>query len=104
MFSLDKSRNPTFEWLGLCDINPDHLTDSEAASHAQDEKSKLAEAKDFYRQILADGRVLIDECREQARKFGISDSALRRARKALGVEAQQEGFGTDKRWYWYLPE
>jgi hypothetical protein len=104
LFSLDQDRNPPFEWLGLCDINPDHLTDSEAASHAQDEKSKLDEAKDFYRQILADGRVLIDECREQARKFGISDSALRRARKALGVEAQQEGFGTDKRWYWYLPE
>ncbi|MBW2580711.1 MAG: AAA family ATPase [Deltaproteobacteria bacterium] len=104
LFSLDQNGNPPFQWMGLCDINPDHLTDSEAAFHAQDEKSKLDEGKDFYRQILADGRVLIDECREQARKFGISDSALRRARKALGVEAQQEGFGTEKRWYWYLPE
>jgi hypothetical protein len=102
LFSLDQDRNPPFEWLGLCDINPDHLTDSEAASHAQDEKSKLDEAKDFYRQILADGRVLIDECREQARKFGISDSALRRARKALGVEAQQEGLGMVKREYKYI--
>lgn len=104
LFSLDQNRNPPFEWLGLCDINPDQLTDFEAASNAQDEKSKLEEAKDFLQQILAEGPVLVTVCREEAKELWISDSTLRRARKALGVEAQQEGFGTEKRWYWYLPE
>jgi len=103
LFSLDQSRNPPFEWLGLCDINPDHLTDSEAAFHAQDEKSKLAEAKDFYRQILANGPMPITVGREQAKELGISESTLRRAREKLGVVSEQSGFAKDKEWEWSLP-
>jgi hypothetical protein len=104
LFLLDKNLNPPFQWQGTREVDPDFLTNPDAASSASDGRSKLEEAMDFYRLVLADGRVLIDECREQARNMGISDSALRRARSALGVKAQQEGFGNEKRWYWYIPE
>ena len=43
------------------------------------------------------------DIRKCARKDGISDSALYRARTKLGVTAQSSGFGKDRRSFWSLP-
>ena len=102
-FLLDKNLNPPFQWSGTCDVDPDHLTDSEASSAARDEKSKRTEAMDFLRQILSEGPVPVTVCREQAKELGISESTLRRAREKLGVVSEQSGFAGDKNWTWYLP-
>ena len=103
-FLLDKNLDPPFQWSGTCDVDPDLLTNPDAARSTSDQKSKLDEAMDFLWQMLADGPVLVTVCRAQAKELWISDSTLRRARENLGVKSRQEGFGTEKRWYWYLPE
>jgi len=100
-FLLDKNLNPPFQWSGTCDVDPDHLTNPETAS-SSDEKSKLEEAMDFYRQILADGPVLIPEVRRYAEELGIAKRTLERARQALGIKAKQRGFGETKEWEWSL--
>jgi len=102
-FILDKNLNPPFQWQGTREVDPDLLTNPDAASSASDEKTKLDEAMDFYQQILADGEVPTDECKRQAEELGISESTARRARRKLGVNYRQSGFGPDKKWVWYLP-
>jgi hypothetical protein len=101
-FLLDQNLDPPFQWQGTREVDPNFLTNPDAASSASDEKSKLEEAMDFYRQILADGEVPTDECNRQADDFGISESTARRARRKLGVKYRQSGFGSDKKWVWYL--
>lgn len=44
------------------------------------------------------------EVKKAARKNGISDSAIDRAKRKIGIKAQQSGFGKDRRSRWYLPE
>lgn len=43
------------------------------------------------------------EIKKHARKDGISDSSLHRARQKLGIQVQQAGFGKDRRSFWNLP-
>jgi 5S rRNA maturation endonuclease (ribonuclease M5) len=44
------------------------------------------------------------EIKKAARKEGISDSAVDRAKRKLGIKSKQSGFGRDKGARWYLPE
>ncbi len=103
MFSLDEKQTPPFQWQGMCEVDPDCLTDFESASEARDEKSKLAEAMDFLRQILADGPVPFEEIQDQARRLVISERTLRRAREELLIVSRQSGFAKTKVWEWSLP-
>jgi hypothetical protein len=66
------------------------------------ERSALDEAMDVLRTILADGRVPADEVKQQARRAGVSDRTLDRAKTALDVRAKREGFGRAGVWYWTL--
>ena len=106
MFSLDENQSPPFQWVGTCEVNPDDLTDYEGANAASEERSKLDEAMDFLRKILADGPVPVPEVREQAVPFLFSERTLGRARKKLGVVSEQSGggFSNEKKgWTWRLP-
>jgi hypothetical protein len=103
LFSLDENQTPPFQWQGTREVNADELTDYNGASNARDERSKLDEAKDFLREILAGGQlVLTQECKEQAYRLGIADTTLLRAKRELGVKAKQSGFAEDKEWFWCL--
>jgi hypothetical protein len=50
------------------------------------------------------GSEITAEIRKAARKEGISDSALHRARRKLGCAIRQYGFGKDRKSLWCLPE
>lgn len=52
----------------------------------------------------AGGSEKAPEVKKFAKKEGIADATLYRARKKLGVQAKQEGFGRDRGSTWYLPE
>jgi hypothetical protein len=67
------------------------------------EQGALAEAQDFLRDLLADGPVDAEEGSRQARKVGIAERTLKRARAALGVKARRQGFGRGGRFLWELP-
>jgi hypothetical protein len=65
------------------------------------ERSARDEAKDFLRELLADGPVEADEANQQAREAGISERTLDRAKKTLGVKVDKSGFRGP--WLWSLP-
>lgn len=95
-------REDGFFWCGLSDVTAEALL---AAPKSEEEKSALEEAIDFLREILADGPRPSDEIMKEARKNGIAEKTLRRAKQQLGVEAKRKGIpgGRGKGvWQWHL--
>ena len=52
---------------------------------------------------LAGGPVKQSEIRSAAKKVGISEATLRRAKLQLGVKSEKAGMGTNGYWAWRLP-
>jgi len=75
-------------------------------SHAVDQSdvSRLNEAMEFLREALAPGEREVDEVRAEAKRCGIADQTLRRARELLKIRPRREGApNTKQRFYWALP-
>jgi hypothetical protein len=69
----------------------------------EEERSALGDAKDFLLGELADGiRHPTKNLFKEARKQGISERTLQRARPAVGAEREKAGFG--RGWEWWLPK
>ena len=88
------------EWLGETALTADALLSSTIGG---EERTALAEAEDFLREVLSDGPVEANAVLKDARGAGISEKTLRRAKERLGVEAIRSGFGSGGRWCWRLP-
>jgi putative DNA primase/helicase len=70
---------------------------------SEEERSALDEAMDFLRTELAvDQRYPAGDIFKEARKLGITDRTLKRARKSIGAETEKAGFG--RGWEWWLPK
>ena len=69
------------------------------ADDGGEDRSALAEACEWLRSFLAEGPVKSGEAIPQARKDGISEMTLKRAKKVVGVETEQKHRG----WWWKLP-
>ncbi len=70
-----------------------------------DERAEGQEAADFLLEILAVGRVKAEEVLKAARKAGIAERTLYRAKRQLGVKSTHDGPpGIPGPWYWVLPE
>jgi putative DNA primase/helicase len=65
------------------------------------EGPKLAEAREFLRDYLANGPVAQKVVQAAAEREGISSATLRRAKRVLRIESKKEGFDDD--WTWSLP-
>jgi AAA domain len=64
-----------------------------------EERSALDEAIDFLKAELEDGeRYHAGDLFKEARKLGIADRTLKRARKRLGAETEKTGFGRTGAW------
>jgi len=69
----------------------------------EEERSAVDEAVEFLEAELGDGgRHLAAEILRDARKIGITEPTLRRARKRLEVRTEKAGFG--RGWEWWLPK
>jgi len=66
-----------------------------------DEQSALEDAKGFLLAMLADGPVPVKQINQEASEAGHATATVRRAKKALGIEAMKVGM-TDP-WAWALP-
>ncbi len=66
-----------------------------------EERSALEEAKDFLQGLLADGAIAAKRVYAEARGAGYAERTMRRAQKALGVEAFKDGLKAG--WSWRLP-
>jgi hypothetical protein len=72
-----------------------------ATTDDAEERSALHEARDFLVDVLAQGPRFANDVVAEARQGGIRERTLRRAKAALGVESQRDGFGG--RWQWLIP-
>jgi hypothetical protein len=69
---------------------------------SDEERSALTDAEDFLRAELDDGvRHLAEDIFKAARKIGIADRTLRRARQSIGALTEKAGF--TRGWEWWLP-
>jgi putative DNA primase/helicase len=80
---------------------------AEAEADPDDVGGTLEEAKRFLAALLADGPLPVKAIKTDADGAGFSWATIRRAQKAMGVEAVKEGgfFGktTKQQWVWRLP-
>lgn len=91
-----------FYWCGVSDISPEQLV---SAPRTEEERSAVDEAVEFIQEALSDGPRPADDVLKEARKAGIAEKTLNRAKTKLGIKVRRIGI-TGKRgggtWFWYL--
>jgi hypothetical protein len=83
-------------WGGTSDLSASDILREPADS---EQRSALAEAKDFLLKELAEGPVAAESVKKDARATGISERTLKRAKRALDVRSEKASDGT---WSWVL--
>jgi len=63
---------------------------------------RLEKAKDFLLDVLAIGPVLQQDVRSKATEAGLAWRTVERAKEALGVESNRQGWGPGSKCYWSL--
>ncbi|TCT20276.1 AAA family ATPase [Thiobaca trueperi] len=79
----------------------DLLAQAEASGADPEERSAIADAKEFLLAMLRDGPADVKKIQREARDDGHSPETLKRAKKALGVQSHKQDFA--KGWIWSLP-
>lgn len=92
---------PVVYWEGATNHTADSLL---AVPQDADGRDALTEAQQFLEATLDNGPQPSEEIQKEARKVGIADTTLRRARAKLGIKPNKEGFGKDGRWWWRMPD
>jgi DNA repair protein RadA/Sms len=91
-----------FYWTGESDLTAGRIL---SVVSNDEERGALAEALDFLRSALSGGEREVDEVKGEARRAGISEATLRRARERLNLKAIRQGIpGTRQRFVWRLGE
>ncbi len=89
-FRLDKENG--FEWIGEYEISADELLSGERKGQ------KTRNAKEFLREILADGQKTYAEIDAAAQEKGIKKKTLWNAKKELNIDSIKIG----SQWYWMM--
>ena len=84
-----------FHWKGETALT---AADLFALAPETDDKTDLDDAKEFLESILADGPKAAGKTIKEARKAGIAERTLRRAREAMGIHPRKESDS----WVWEL--
>ena len=97
------------DWTGapITTAEITHVGESEATGHdllkhaadSDAEQSAVDEAEEFLRTELAAGPKLAKAVHAAAHDLGISHITLKRAKKALGIEAAKDGYQGPWKWY-----
>jgi hypothetical protein len=91
-----------FFWCGATSISAEALL---IPPRTEEEKSAIDEAMEFLREALADGARPAEEILREARKAGISERTLHRAKTQLGIKVKRIGTPGKRgggSWYWDL--
>jgi hypothetical protein len=89
-------------WEGVSRFDANGLL-AALAERDDGERSKVEEAADWLREYLREGEAGVDATRQAARKAGISDRTLDRARTQIGVTWNRIGFGKGASYVYRLP-
>lgn len=87
------------EWKGTTPFGAKDLLKPQVGD--EEERSALAEARQFLQDELSDGPMYSVQVLKNGRQAGISEPTLRRAKNALKVRSEKEGDGS---WSWRLPD
>jgi len=88
---------PLVEWLGGSDHTAESLL---AAPPPPEDRNAKQEAVEFLSEELRDGQREATQLMQSAKKLGIAERTLKRAKGDLGVKSAR---GDGKKWYWFLP-
>jgi AAA domain len=83
-----KLEGDSFFWTGESDLTAGRIL---SVASNDDERSALSEAVDFLRSALSNGEREVDEVKAEARRAGVSEATLRRARERLNLKAIRRG-------------
>jgi archaellum biogenesis ATPase FlaH len=67
-----------------------------------EERDEMRGAKEFLTEALADGRVRASDVQNSAKQAGHSPTTLGRAKRAMKIISEREGFGPKATYYWRL--
>lgn len=95
--------HPYLVWEGATEHTANQLL-AMLSDDRGERRDALEEAADYLRDALAGGPRPTRDVLRDARAHGISEAAIRRARKTLGITAQKSGFGGDGPWCLTMPD
>jgi len=102
--SFDLSAAPNgalrIDWIGTSAHTADSLL---AAPKDGEDRDAVQDAVDVLSTILSQGPRKAKDVKDEARKAGVSERTLHRAKVILGVKSQLFGFGKSGIWEWRLP-
>jgi RecA-family ATPase len=95
---------PKLSWTGESDLTAETML-SALRSETSEEKSEKQDAIAFLREALKTGQKTANAIFSEAKKIGISEATLKRAKATLGVKSVKRGgtFGGDNSWFWEMP-
>jgi hypothetical protein len=95
---------PRLYWTGASGLTAENML-SALRSETSEEKSEKQDAIGFLREALKIGQKTSVAVFAEAKKIGISEATLKRAKSALGVRSVKRGgtFGGEQSWFWELP-
>jgi hypothetical protein len=91
----------TVEWLEESRYSANEIN---AAENQADAHTSLREAMYVLYSLLAEGSLPACMVIQLAKKAGIAERTLQRAKKELRVRSLKKGSGFDSHWFWVLPE
>jgi hypothetical protein len=100
-FKLTENGVIRIGWIGYSAHTAQSLL---AAPQSDEDRGSLNDAIQVLRSILVAGSMPVKDIRRDARKAGVADRTLDRAKAALGVQSVRLGFGPDAEWRWELPK
>ena len=68
-----------------------------------EERNAQTDAASVLREILAGGALPADDVKAEAKRAGVSERTLWRAKGKIGIRSRKEGYGDGARWMWELP-
>lgn len=89
-------------WNGIIEGTAREILGDVEHDESEDGSEKL-DAESFLADLLADGPIPTRQIKTDADGAGYSWATIRRAQKALDIEATKEGFGKEGAWVWRLP-
>jgi hypothetical protein len=103
--SLDFTlRQHRVKWLGPPrDCSTRHHGYDPAQARRREERSAVAEARDFLQALLGEGPLPSFQVRQQSDRAGLGWRTVQRAKQQLEISSRMSRVGREQSWTWWLP-
>jgi len=98
---VERGGQPVIEWHGPSQHSAQSLL---AQPDSNEESNALTDARNFLTEFLNGGSCESREVMREARRAGVSERTLYRAKAALGIVSRKSGIGHGQHWDWEMPK